>query len=97
MVSDIPLEVEFAGELVEKMIDSILAEDPEGIVVPYVLSGGTDNKALAKLGITGYGFSPLALPPDIDFMALFHGVDERVPIESLLFGVRTLYRFMIQA
>ena len=58
---------------------------------------GTDNKALAKLGITGYGFSPLALPPDIDFMALFHGVDERVPIESLLFGVRTLYRFMIQA
>jgi acetylornithine deacetylase/succinyl-diaminopimelate desuccinylase-like protein len=97
LVSDIPLEVEFAGELVEKMIDSILAEDPEGIVVPYVLSGGTDNKALAKLGITGYGFSPLALPPDIDFMALFHGVDERVPIESLLFGVRTLYRFMIQA
>jgi acetylornithine deacetylase/succinyl-diaminopimelate desuccinylase-like protein len=97
LVSDIPLEVDFAGELVEKMINSILAEDPEGIVVPYVLSGGTDNKALAKLGITGYGFSPLALPPDIDFMALFHGVDERVPIASLLFGVRTLYRFMIQA
>ena len=97
LVSDIPLEVDFAGELVSKMIDSILAEDPEGIVVPYVLSGGTDNKALAKLGITGYGFSPLALPADIDFMALFHGVDERVPIESLLFGVRALYRFMSKA
>lgn len=97
LVSDIPLEVDFAGELVSKMIDSILAEDPDGIVVPYVLSGGTDNKALAKLGITGYGFSPLALPPDIDFMALFHGVDERVPIESLHFGVRALYRFMSRA
>ena len=97
LVSDIPLEVDFAGELVSKMIDSILGEDPEGIVVPYVLSGGTDNKALAKLGITGYGFSPLALPADIDFMALFHGVDERVPIESLLFGVRALYRFMSKA
>ncbi|MFM8329755.1 MAG: M20/M25/M40 family metallo-hydrolase [Actinomycetales bacterium] len=97
LVSDIPLEVDFAGELVSKMIDSILAEDPDGIVVPYVLSGGTDNKALAKLGITGYGFSPLALPPDIDFMALFHGVDERVPIESLQFGVRALYRFMSRA
>jgi acetylornithine deacetylase/succinyl-diaminopimelate desuccinylase-like protein len=97
LVSDIPLEVDFAGELVSKMIESILAEDPEAIVVPYVLSGGTDNKALAKLGITGYGFSPLALPPDIDFMALFHGVDERVPIESLLFGVRALYRFMSRA
>ncbi|MFM8204968.1 MAG: M20/M25/M40 family metallo-hydrolase [Actinomycetales bacterium] len=97
LVSDIPLEVDFAGELVSKMIDSILAEDPDGIVVPYVLSGGTDNKALAKLGITGYGFSPLALPTDIDFMALFHGVDERVPIESLHFGVRALYRFMSRA
>jgi len=97
LVSDIPLEVDFAGELVSKMIESILAEDPDAIVVPYVLSGGTDNKALAKLGITGYGFSPLALPPDIDFMALFHGVDERVPIESLLFGVRALYRFMSRA
>ncbi len=97
LVSDIPLEVDFAGELVSKMIESILAEDPDAIVVPYVLSGGTDNKALAKLGITGYGFSPLALPPDIDFMALFHGVDERVPIESLLFGVRALFRFMSRA
>jgi acetylornithine deacetylase/succinyl-diaminopimelate desuccinylase-like protein len=96
IISDIPLEEEFSGELISYMVDSLKAEDPAGIPVPYVLSGGTDNKALAKLGIKGYGFSPLKLPPEIDFMALFHGVDERVPIDSLYFGARTLYRFLIR-
>ena len=94
LVSDIPLEFEFQGDLVEKMVAALAKEDPEGITVPYVLSGGTDNKALAKLGITGYGFSPLKLPKELDFMALFHGIDERVPVESLKFGARTLFRFL---
>ena len=58
--------------------------------VPYLMSGGTDNKALSDLGIIGYGYSPLRLPADLDFMALFHGVDERVPLESLEFGVNSL-------
>ena len=96
LVSDIPLEVDFNAPLVDKMISAIQSQDPEAIVIPYLLSGGTDNKALAKLGIKGYGFSPLKLPPEIDFMALFHGVDERVPIDSLYFGARTLYRFLIR-
>jgi len=96
IVSDIPLEAEFEVDLVDKMKAALYAEDPEGIPVPYVLSGGTDNKALARLGIKGYGFSPLKLPSEIDFMALFHGVDERIPIESLKFGARTLYKFLIQ-
>jgi len=61
------------------------------------MSGGTDNKALSDLGIVGYGFSPLRLPPDLDFMALFHGVDERVPIEGLKFGVRVLADFLEKA
>ena len=97
LVRDKALEVDFEGPLVDAMKAALAKFDPEGIPVPYLMSGGTDNKALAKLGITGYGFSPLALPADIDFMALFHGVDERVPIESLLFGVRALYRFMSKA
>jgi len=97
LVGDIPLEVEFSGALVDQMIQAINAEDPEGIAIPYVLSGGTDNKALAKLGITGYGFSPLKLPADMDFLALFHGVDERVPIDSLKFGARTLHHFLTRA
>ena len=90
---DIALEVEFEGPLVEAMIQSIKAQDPEGIPVPYLMSGGTDNKALSELGIVGYGFSPLRLPPELDFMALFHGADERVPLESLTFGVRALAHF----
>lgn len=97
LVSDIPLEVDFSGPLVEKMIQAIKSEDPEGIPVPFLMSGGTDNKALAKLGIAGYGFSPLQLPDDLDFMALFHGVDERVPVDSLKFGARSLFKFLVSA
>ena len=97
LVSDIPLEVDFAGALVEAMINAIKSEDPEAEVIPYLLSGGTDNKALAKLGITGYGFSPLKLPSDLDFIGLFHGVDERVPIDSLQFGARTLHHFLVNS
>ena len=58
------------------------------------MSGVTDNKALSELGIVGYGFSPLRLPPDLDFMALFHGVDERIPVEGMHFGVRSLNHFL---
>lgn len=59
-------------------------------MLPYLLSGGTDNKALSRLGITGYGFVPLRLPADLDFPGMFHGVDERVPLEALDFGHRVL-------
>ena len=91
---DIALEVEFAGPLVDAMCKAITGEDKEGIPVPYLMSGGTDNKALSDLGIIGYGFSPLKLPENLDFFALFHGVDERVPIDGLKFGVRVLYEFL---
>ena len=94
LTRDIALEVEFAGPLVKAMCDAINVEDAAGIPVPYLMSGGTDNKALHDLGIIGYGFSPLKLPKDLDFFALFHGVDERVPIEGLKFGVRVLYEFL---
>jgi len=91
---DIALEVSFEGDLVDAMCNAITKHDPEGIPVPYLMSGGTDNKALSELGIIGYGFSPLRLPADLDFMALFHGVDERVPISGLEFGVNVLADFL---
>jgi acetylornithine deacetylase/succinyl-diaminopimelate desuccinylase-like protein len=91
---DIALEVDFSGELVESMCKAITNHDPEGIPVPYTMSGGTDNKALSELGIKGFGFSPLLLPADLDFMALFHGVDERVPITGIEFGVKVLADFL---
>ncbi|MFD4551430.1 M20/M25/M40 family metallo-hydrolase [Streptomyces sp. NPDC058466] len=67
---------------------------PEGHVVPYCMSGGTDAKQFSRLGITGYGFAPLKLPEGFDYQALFHGVDERVPVEALHFGARVLDRFL---
>ncbi|MEU3711032.1 M20/M25/M40 family metallo-hydrolase [Streptomyces catenulae] len=71
--------------------------DPDAHVVPYCMSGGTDAKQFSRLGITGYGFSPLRLPPDFDYQALFHGVDERVPVDALHFGVRVLDHFLLRA
>ncbi|MEU7134383.1 M20/M25/M40 family metallo-hydrolase [Streptomyces sp. NPDC046261] len=69
--------------------------DPEGRVVPFCMSGGTDAKAFSRLGIAGYGFSPLRLPVGFDYQSLFHGVDERVPVEALHFGVRVLDHFLM--
>ena len=96
-VKDVSVEASFDDGLVGVMTDSLRAEDPQAIPVPYTLSGGTDAKALSRLGITCYGFAPLQLPPDLDFSALFHGIDERVPIESLEFGTRVLDRFLRNA
>ncbi|MFJ6123718.1 M20/M25/M40 family metallo-hydrolase [Streptomyces griseoviridis] len=70
---------------------------PEGHVVPYCMSGGTDAKQFSRLGITGYGFTPLRLPEGYDYQAMFHGVDERVPVDALHFGVRVLDRFLRSA
>jgi acetylornithine deacetylase/succinyl-diaminopimelate desuccinylase-like protein len=91
---DVALEAPFDGDLVESMKQSLLREDPGAAVLPYCLSGGTDNKALGRLGITGYGFAPLRLPADLDFAPMFHGIDERVPVESLRFGARVLSDFL---
>jgi acetylornithine deacetylase/succinyl-diaminopimelate desuccinylase-like protein len=87
---DIGLEVPFGGALVDEMVAALHRADPGAPVLPYLMSGGTDNKALAKLGITGYGFAPLQLTPDLDFPAMFHGIDERVPLSALAFGRRVL-------
>jgi acetylornithine deacetylase/succinyl-diaminopimelate desuccinylase-like protein len=89
-----PVETTFDGDLVDAMSAAVLAEDPGATVMPYMLSGGTDAKAFARLGIRCFGFSPLKLPPDLDFSALFHGVDERVPLDALTFGTRVLDRFL---
>ncbi|MBF0815599.1 M20/M25/M40 family metallo-hydrolase [Microbacterium paludicola] len=87
---DIGLEIPFSGGLVDAMVAALGAHDPGVPVLPYLLGAGTDNKALAGLGIDGYGFAPLKLPADLDFTGMFHGVDERVPLDALDFGVRVL-------
>ncbi|MGQ5229580.1 M20/M25/M40 family metallo-hydrolase [Streptomyces sp. yara] len=79
------------------MREAVQAFAPEAHTVPYCMSGGTDAKQFARLGITGYGFAPLKLPEGFDYQALFHGVDERVPVEALRFGVQVLDRFLRSA
>ncbi|MET7398089.1 M20/M25/M40 family metallo-hydrolase [Dactylosporangium sp. NPDC005572] len=91
------LETTFDGALVDAMSAALRAEDPGALPVPYMLSGGTDAKQFDKLGIRCFGFSPLRLPADLNFGALFHGIDERVPVEGLQFGVRVLDRFLQQS
>ncbi|KQZ70381.1 M20/M25/M40 family metallo-hydrolase [Nocardioides sp. Root151] len=89
-----PWDSPYDGRIVDAMTQSILAEDPDGIVAPYLMSGGTDAKHFRKLGMTSYGFAPLRLPQELDFGALFHGVDERVPVDALEFGARVFDRFL---
>jgi acetylornithine deacetylase/succinyl-diaminopimelate desuccinylase-like protein len=89
-----PVQTTFDGDLVAAMDAAIRQEDPGARTIPYMLSGGTDAKAFSRLGMRCFGFAPLRLPPDLDFAALFHGVDERVPIDGLIFGTRVLDRFL---
>lgn len=89
-----PWETPYDGDLVGAMTRSLLAEDPEALVAPYLMSGGTDAKHFRKLDMRSYGFAPLRLPGDLDFTSLFHGVDERVPVDALEFGARVFDRFL---
>jgi acetylornithine deacetylase/succinyl-diaminopimelate desuccinylase-like protein len=94
-IRDLPsYETSFDGDLVDAMSAALLAVDPDARTVPYMLSGGTDAKAFARLGIRCFGFIPLQLPPELDFSSLFHGVDERVPVDALKFGTRVLAHFL---
>jgi acetylornithine deacetylase/succinyl-diaminopimelate desuccinylase-like protein len=97
------LEQIFCGAAVEARLDSTLleaigsslsGEDETAFVLPYISTAFTDAKWLAPLGIDCYGFAPMLLPDDLDFTALFHGVDERVPTSALDFGVRVFDRLL---
>jgi acetylornithine deacetylase/succinyl-diaminopimelate desuccinylase-like protein len=97
LVHDQALEASFDGRLADAMRASVLDEDPDAEVLPYLFSGGTDAKAWNRLGIRCFGFTPLRLPADLDFTALFHGVDERVPVDALEFSARVFDGFLDRA
>jgi acetylornithine deacetylase/succinyl-diaminopimelate desuccinylase-like protein len=92
-----PVETTFDGALVDTMTAALTRADPGAKVLPYMLSGGTDAKSFHTLGMRCYGFAPLRLPADLDFSALFHGVDERVPVDALEFGTEVLDDFLRHA
>ena len=93
-ITDTALEFPLESDLIDAMTVALHGEDPDAIIAPYLMSGGTDAKGWDKVGITSYGFTPLRLPADLDFTALFHGVDERVPVDALAFGSRVFDRFL---
>jgi acetylornithine deacetylase/succinyl-diaminopimelate desuccinylase-like protein len=88
------LETAYDGSVADAMTASILEEDPDALVAPYLMSGGTDAKHFSQLGLRAFGFAPLRLPEELDFTGLFHGVDERVPVDALEFGARVFDRFL---
>jgi acetylornithine deacetylase/succinyl-diaminopimelate desuccinylase-like protein len=91
---EIALEAPLDAPLMAQMTSALLAEDPGSTVVPYCMSGGTDGKQFARLGMTCYGFTPLILPAGYDYYAMFHGADERVPLSALEAGVRIMHRLL---
>jgi acetylornithine deacetylase/succinyl-diaminopimelate desuccinylase-like protein len=97
LVHDKALETPFEGPIVDAMSAAIHTEDADATVLPFLMSGGTDAKAWSRLGIRCFGFSPLRLPADLDFTALFHGVDERVPVDALTFSARVFDEFLDRA
>jgi len=97
LVHDKALSTPFDGPLVDAMVAALRSEDPDATVLPFLMSGGTDAKAWIRLGVRCFGFSPLRLPPDLDFTALFHGVDERVPLDALEFSARVFDDFLDRA
>jgi acetylornithine deacetylase/succinyl-diaminopimelate desuccinylase-like protein len=82
------------GLLLDSIRRAVATEDPEGIVAPYLVPAGTDNKHLTALGIAGYGFAPLPVPAGFDVLAQFHATDERVPVTALTDGARMLRRIL---
>ncbi|RJQ87639.1 M20/M25/M40 family metallo-hydrolase [Amycolatopsis panacis] len=92
-----PVQAPVDSPWLDAMAAALRAEDPDAVVVPYCLGGGTDAKAFSRLGIACYGFAPLALPEGFPYRAMAHGVDERVPVDGLRFGLRVLKRFLESA
>jgi len=94
-ITERAIEQPFDTPLVAAMIDALHTVDPDAVVLPYLMMGGTDNKHLTSIGITGYGFAPLQLPADLDFSSLFHAIDERVPVRSLEVGADVVEQFLL--
>ncbi|MFD5315704.1 M20/M25/M40 family metallo-hydrolase [Streptomyces sp. NPDC127098] len=92
---EIPLQAPVDAPTFDVLRAALRHFDADAHVVPYCMTGGTDAKQFSRLGVTGYGFMPLRLPEGFDYQAMFHGVDERVPVSALRFGIRVLDRALL--
>ena len=81
-------------DLFDTLADIISEQDPEGVSVPMLMPAGTDGRHFARLGIQTYGWMPMNLPADFDFLKTIHAANERVPVSALEFGAEALYRLL---
>jgi acetylornithine deacetylase/succinyl-diaminopimelate desuccinylase-like protein len=92
LVTTAPPVVAAADSALYRVLEAaVLAHDPEGIPLPVMAPFATDNKTLQHLGVPAYGFSPLRLDPSETYLERYHGVDERVSLEALRWGLPVLY------
>ena len=79
------------------LLASILREaDPGCVPLPFLVTGGTDARHFARLGIRTYGFLPLNNPADFNGSSTIHAADERVPVSALEFGARCVFEAVMR-
>lgn len=78
------------SDLLDVLTRTLKSFDPQGIPLPYMNPAFTDSFAYARLGAICYGFAPVRLGPEMEFSRMFHGHDERIPVEGYLWGQRAL-------
>jgi acetylornithine deacetylase/succinyl-diaminopimelate desuccinylase-like protein len=86
-----PVVASIDSELYRALVRAIVDHDPEGVPLPVMAPFATDDKHLVRLGVPAYGFSPLKLAPDEAYLERYHGVDERVSLDALRWGLPVLY------
>ena len=78
--------------LFDTLADIVRQADPDGIPMPLLLVATTDARLFSRLAIQTYGFLPMNLPEEFNFLRLIHAADERIPVESLDFGTDAIYK-----
>jgi len=80
--------------LSDTLKDILHKADPKGVALPILLSSPTDGRFFSKLGIQTYGFTPMTLPEEVNFVQLLHNANERIPIEAIEFGTNNIYELL---
>ena len=89
-----PVAAEPDLALFATLADVLRELDPLAKPIPMLLPAVTDGRFFSRLGIQTYGFLPMQLPADMNFMRLIHAEDERLPVDSLEFGTRAIERVL---
>ena len=73
------------------LAEVIRGRDPEARPIPMLMPASSDGRFFSRIGIQTYGFLPMRLPKELDFIRLIHAANERIPAEAVEFGTRCMY------